>query len=212
MPAWESPRPQDYSGDGRADLFVTNSRSQGHAAFRTTERDRSSGTRKTSSHPRSARAARAGASRGSTWTTTGGQDLVLANGEIPAHEPEEERPRRSRCSRTSATDATATPRPPPGCVPGPSSTGVEWLRPTTTTTGVWTSPSTRSAASLILLHNTGGSRHWLEVSLGRFVPGAVVTAVLPDGTAARPRGSGGKQLPLERGSPGPLRPGSSRRR
>ena len=35
---------------------------------------------------------------------------------------------------------------------------------------------------LILLHNTGASGHWLEVSLARFAPGAVVTAVLPDGT------------------------------
>ena len=35
---------------------------------------------------------------------------------------------------------------------------------------------------LILLHNTGGSGHWLEVSLSRFAPGALVTAVLPDGT------------------------------
>jgi hypothetical protein len=35
---------------------------------------------------------------------------------------------------------------------------------------------------LILLHNTGPSGHWLEVSLARFAPGALVTAVLPDGT------------------------------
>src|SRR5215467_6514886 len=35
---------------------------------------------------------------------------------------------------------------------------------------------------LILLHNTGPSRHWLEVSLAKFAPGALVTAVLPDGT------------------------------
>ena len=35
---------------------------------------------------------------------------------------------------------------------------------------------------LILLHNTGRSGHWLEVSLAKFAPGALVTAVLPDGT------------------------------
>jgi hypothetical protein len=34
---------------------------------------------------------------------------------------------------------------------------------------------------LILLRNTGASGHWLEVNLARFAPGAVVTAVLPDG-------------------------------
>ena len=35
--------------------------------------------------------------------------------------------------------------------------------------------------SLILLHNTGATGHWLEVRLARFAPGALVTAVLPDG-------------------------------
>ena len=33
----------------------------------------------------------------------------------------------------------------------------------------------------MLLHNTGARGHWLEVALPRFAPGAVVTAVLPDG-------------------------------
>jgi hypothetical protein len=32
---------------------------------------------------------------------------------------------------------------------------------------------------LLLLHNTGPSGHWLEVSLARFAPGALVTATLP---------------------------------
>ena len=34
---------------------------------------------------------------------------------------------------------------------------------------------------LMLLHNTGARGNWLEVALPRFAPGAVVTAVLPDG-------------------------------
>jgi hypothetical protein len=34
---------------------------------------------------------------------------------------------------------------------------------------------------LLLLRNTGANGHWLEVALPRFAPGAVVTAVLPDG-------------------------------
>jgi hypothetical protein len=34
---------------------------------------------------------------------------------------------------------------------------------------------------LMLLRSTGGSGHWLEVKLPRFAPGAVVTAVLPNG-------------------------------
>ncbi len=44
---------------------------------------------------------------------------------------------------------------------------------------------------LILLHNTGASGHWLEVSLAKFAPGAVVTAVLPDGQ----RGSSARSRP-----------------
>ena len=35
---------------------------------------------------------------------------------------------------------------------------------------------------LILLHNTGASGHWLEVELAPLAPGALVTAVLPDGS------------------------------
>ncbi len=34
---------------------------------------------------------------------------------------------------------------------------------------------------LVLLHNTGTKGNWLEVKLPTFAPGAVVTAVLPDG-------------------------------
>jgi hypothetical protein len=34
---------------------------------------------------------------------------------------------------------------------------------------------------LVLLHPSGPSGHWLDVELARFAPGAVVTAVLPDG-------------------------------
>jgi hypothetical protein len=34
---------------------------------------------------------------------------------------------------------------------------------------------------LVLLRGSGGSGHWLEVRLPRFAPGAVVTALLPDG-------------------------------
>jgi hypothetical protein len=33
----------------------------------------------------------------------------------------------------------------------------------------------------VLLRNTGATGHWLEVELGRFAPGAKITAVLADG-------------------------------
>ncbi len=37
------------------------------------------------------------------------------------------------------------------------------------------------ASPLVLLRNSGAEGHWLQVELGTFAPGAVVTAVLPDG-------------------------------
>ena len=59
-----------------------------------------------------------------------------------------------------------------------------------------------------LLRNDGGSQagHWLEVSLRRFAPGAVVTAVLPDGRRLVQAAHAGLELPLLRGPPAPLRP------
>jgi hypothetical protein len=37
------------------------------------------------------------------------------------------------------------------------------------------------AGRLLLLRSSGADGHWLQVKLGTFAPGAVVTAVLPDG-------------------------------
>ena len=73
---------QDYSGDGRADLFVTNSRSQGHAAFRTT-----GGSAFADVQGAFAPAVGTnGTGWGVSWidlANNGREDLVLANGAIP---------------------------------------------------------------------------------------------------------------------------------
>src|SRR4029077_9430334 len=73
---------QDYSGDGRPDLFVTNNRSQGHAAFRTTTTPAYTDVQ--------GAFARAVGTDGTGWgvswidlANNGRQDLVLANGAIP---------------------------------------------------------------------------------------------------------------------------------
>ena len=58
---------------------------------------------------------------------------------------------------------------------------------------------------LMLLRNTGANGNWLEVSLPRSRPGAVVTAVLPDGRRLVQEIHAGQQLPLVRGSASPLR-------
>ena len=72
-PAWGSP-PRDYSLDGREDLFVTNSRRQLHAVYRSAAA-RQGKTAFVDARPRlrrrrSARATRAGACRGPTSTST----------------------------------------------------------------------------------------------------------------------------------------------
>src|SRR5919201_108705 len=73
---------EGYSGDGRPDLFVTNSRGQGHAAFRAT-----AGPRFANAQPAFAPASGAnGTGWGDSWVdlaNDGREDLVLANGAIP---------------------------------------------------------------------------------------------------------------------------------
>ena len=73
---------QDYSGDGRPDLFVTNSRGQGHAAFRST-----AGPAFSNAQSAFARAVGPNATGwGDSWVdlaNDGRLDLVLANGAIP---------------------------------------------------------------------------------------------------------------------------------
>ena len=73
---------QDYSGDGRSDLFVTNSRGQGHAAFRSTAAPVFSNAQSTFAPAVGPDATGWGAS----WVdlaNNGRLDLVLANGAIP---------------------------------------------------------------------------------------------------------------------------------
>ena len=58
---------------------------------------------------------------------------------------------------------------------------------------------------LVLLENTNTSGHWLEVSLDGFHPGALLTAVLPNGRSLVRETARRQQLPLLRGPAGVLR-------
>ena len=186
------------------DLFVTNSRSQGHAAFRTTN------------GPAFADAQGAFAPAVGTNGTGWGVSWVdLANNgragsrarqrRDSRHEPEEGRradPGAREHGRRPLRRRVGGGR---ACARGRSSTAAASPRRTTTTTGAWTSRSTRSAASSILLHNTGALG-----PLARGEPGTVRARRAGDGRAprrppARPPGRGREQLPLVRGSARPLR-------
>ena len=144
----------DYSLDGRDDLFVTNSRRQLHAVYR------SAAAR--SGRPRSpTRGPHFVAALGTSYTgwgvswidldLDGNLDLVLANGAIPVMNLKKDAQRiqvlenlagegrrgrvRRRRRRSSA------------CPPASGSSAAGSRRPTTTTTATSTSRSTRSAAA-----------------------------------------------------------------
>jgi Na+-translocating ferredoxin:NAD+ oxidoreductase RnfD subunit len=167
----------DYSGDGREDLFVSNSRGQGHAVFR------SRGGSFVDA--RGAFASAFGGNLtgwGDSWVDLnldGSPDLVIANGEIPVK------------------DLTKDARPiqvleqvPSGFVDATALVGADKL-PRVNGRGVAAADFDNDGhidlavntigGKLMLLRSTGGAGHWLEVKLPRFAPGAVVTVTLPGG-------------------------------
>ena len=167
----------DFSGDGRPDLFVTNSRGQTHAAFRNL-----------GGVYADARPALAGAfgtnftGWGDSWVdlnNDGSLDLVLANGDIPVRNLAKDAGRIQVLGNAGGRFVDVG-----------DLLGVQSL-PRTNGRGVAAADFDNDGhvdlavnsvgGRLILLRSTGGAAHWLEVKLPRFAPGAIVTAVLPDG-------------------------------
>ncbi len=172
----------DYSLDGREDLFVTNSRKQLHAAYR------SSPAAFADARPDFAPAL------GTDYTGWGvswvdldldtNLDLVLANGAIPVESLAKDAERiqvlenlTGEGRRGEFADAGAA-------------VGVDAIRPSNgrglaaadyDNDGDLDVAVNSIGGRLILLRNDGAAGHWLEVKLGRFAPGTVVTAVLPGG-------------------------------
>jgi len=170
---------QDYSGDGRPDLFVTNSRSQGHAAFRTTAGPVFANARDVFAPALGAN----GTGWGVSWVdlaNNGREDLVLANGAIPVTSLKKDAGPIQVLENLGGgryADASAAV----GLRPGPLVNGRGVAAADYDNDGRVDMAINSIGGKLILLHNTGASGHWLEVNLARFAPGAVVTAVLPDG-------------------------------
>ncbi len=167
----------DFSGDGRQDLFVSNSRGQGHAIFRRT------GPVFTSARRLFATAFGTNDTGwGDSWVdlnNDGKLDLVVANGAIPM--------------TSIAKDAgplQVLENVPEGFVNASGLVGATKL-PSVNGRGVAAADFDNDGhtdlavnsigGKLMLLRGTGGAGHWLEVALPRFAPGAVVTVTLPGG-------------------------------
>jgi ASPIC and UnbV/FG-GAP-like repeat/Domain of unknown function (DUF6851) len=178
----------DFSGDGHTDLFISNSRGQGHAVY-TGQPPLASGSSFTDA--RKAFAPAFGATFtgwGASWVDLdldGNPDLVLANGAIPV----------TNLARNAQPiqvleNLGGSPGSPPHFTDGTALVGGNDL-PRVVGRGLTTADFDNNGrmdiaintigGRLQLLRPTGAVGHWLAVRLGRFSPGAVVTAVLPDG-------------------------------
>jgi hypothetical protein len=157
------------SRDGR--LFVTNSRNQSHASYQ-----QSGSTRFAPSDAQLPTAVTAG--WGASWIdldNSGRLGLVVANGTIPitglAKDAQRLQVLIPRTGGLADTGLLQKLR-----INGRGVAAADYDNDGRVDVAVNT-----IGGPLLLLHNTGPTRHWLEVSLTPFVPGARVTATLAGG-------------------------------
>jgi Na+-translocating ferredoxin:NAD+ oxidoreductase RnfD subunit len=172
----------DYTRDGRDDIFVSNSRKQLHAVFR-------------SSKPRAGALFADGrpefvAALGNSYTGWGVSwadldldrdlDLVLANGAIPVTNLRRDA-QRVQVLENRASGEFANARALAGPLANRRVNGRGLAAADYDNDGDLDVAINSIGDRLVLLRNTGASGHWLEVELPTFSPGAKVTLVLPDG-------------------------------
>jgi hypothetical protein len=169
----------DASGDGRPDLFTTNSHRQLHGVFES----RGAGAAYADARPELAPAFDTTlAGWGVTWADLdldGNLDLALANGAIPVSDPkmDAEPVKVLGGSDGEVADVSAGV----GLGEGPLLNGRGLAAADYDNDGDLDLAVASIAGPLVLLRNSGAEGHWLQVRLRTFSPGAKVTAVLPDG-------------------------------
>ncbi|MEZ4610050.1 MAG: CRTAC1 family protein [Caldilineaceae bacterium] len=198
----------DYDGDGLLDLFITNWERELNALYRNLSGEADELTFQYSTF----RIGISGLGNGMTgWGThladfdhDTDTDLLIVNGRVPVTNLETD-PELVRFYRNRTVEP-GKPEGRPGHFfdwtgqvglkeLGPLLGAGQW--PITTTTAIWTWPSTRIAGDLVLLTNDAAA-HWLILDPGAVVPGLRTVVTLPDGrTLVREAHAGSSYLASE---------------
>jgi hypothetical protein len=169
----------DASGDGRPDLFVTNSHRQLHGVFWS----RGSGADFADARPDFAQAFDTTlAGWGASWADLdldGHLDLVFANGAIPVTNLDADAEPIKVLSSVDGEIADVSAGV--GLGDGPFVNGRGLAAADYDNDGDLDLAVASIAGELVLLRNSGAEGHWLEVQLADFSPGTKVTAILPNG-------------------------------
>jgi hypothetical protein len=172
---------EDYSGDGKTDLLVTNSRDQVHAVYES----RKSGSGRPFTDVRSTFDSFFGGTYvgwGTSWVDfdlDGKLDLVIANGAIPVKDlAADAQPLQVLWNRAGrfAYESTKSEASERLRLNGRGLAAADYDNDGDLDIAV-----NVIGGRLALLENTTPGGHWLEVALDGFHPGAAVTAVLPGG-------------------------------